>query len=161
MYFALFGRGGAHMGTGWTGAAGTQAAGSASQRGRALSIFAVLFVLLAISNLLKPFGIEGSDTGFVFFGRRLSGAANAVLGPAFGVYLLVYAIRIWRMQRSALVMGYLYAAYVIINLVLFNLRNPVPPGVGYLIFGIVYAAIGIGVTWGTVYLLHQRRDALQ
>ncbi len=149
------------MGTGSIGAAGTQAASAAPQRGRALSIFAVLFVLLAISNLLKPFGFEGSDTGFVFFGRRLSGAANAILGPAFGVYLLVYAFRIWRMKRSALVMGYLYAAYVVINLILFNLRNPVPPGVGYLIFGIVYAVVGIGVSCATVYLLYQRKGALE
>ena len=148
------------MGTGSTGAAGTQAVSATSQRGLTLSIFAVLFVLLAISNLLKPFGFEGGDTGFVFFGRRLSGAPNAILGPAFGVYLLVYAFRIWHMKRSALVMGYLYAAYVIINLILFNLRNPVPPGVGYLIFGIVYAAVGIGVSCATVYLLHQRRAAL-
>jgi hypothetical protein len=148
------------MGTGSIGA-GTQAAGAGPQRGRALSIFAVLFALLAISNLLKPFGIEGGETGFVFFGRRLSGTANAVVGPAFGIYLLVYALRIWRMKRSAVVMGWLYAAYVLINLILFNVRNPVPPGVGYVIFGIVYAAVGIGVSWGTVYLLHQRRDLLQ
>ena len=149
------------MGIGSTGAAGTQAASVASRRGSALSIFAVLFVLLAISDLLKPFAFEGSQTGFVFFGRRLSGAANAILGPAFGVYLLVYAFRIWRMKRSALVMGYLYAAYVVVNLILFNVRNPVPPGVGYLIFGIVYAAVGIGVSCAAVYLLHQRKDALE
>jgi hypothetical protein len=161
MYFALSGRGGAHMGTGSIGTAGTEAVSAASRRGRALSIFAVLFVLLAISNLLKPFALGGSQTGFVFFGRRLSGGANAILGPAFGVYLLVYAFRIWRMKRSALLMGYLYAAYVVINLILFNVRNPTPPGVGYLIFGIVYAAVAIGVSWGAVYLLRQRRDALE
>jgi hypothetical protein len=160
MYFALSGRGGAHMGTGSIGTTGTQAASVASRRGSVLSIFAVLFVLLAISDLLKPFTFGGSQTGFVFFGRRLSGGANAILGPAFGVYLLVYAFRIWHLKRSALVMGYLYAAYVVINLILFNVRNPVPPGVGYVIFGIVYAAVAIGVSWGTVYLLRQRKDVL-
>jgi len=40
-------------------------------------------------------------------------------------------------------------------------RNPAPPGVGYVIFGIVYAAVGIGVSCATVYLLHQRKDALE
>jgi len=149
------------MGTGPAGFTHTQAVTAEPQRGRILSIFAVLFVLLAISNLLKPFGFEGSETGFVFLGRRLSGAANAIMGPLFGIFLLVYAFRIWRMKRSALVMGYVYAAYVIINLILFNLRNPVPPGIGYLIFGIVYAISGIGASCGAVYLLSQRKAVLR
>ncbi|MGD0948453.1 MAG: hypothetical protein ABSA52_13580 [Candidatus Binatia bacterium] len=148
------------MGTGPAGLTHTQATAE-PQRGRILSIFAVLFMLLAISDLLKPFGFGGSETGFVFLGRRLSGPANAIMGPLFGIFLLIYAFRIWRMKRSALVMGYLYAAYVIINLTLFNLRNPVPPGIGYLIFGIVYAIGGIGVSCGAVYLLSQRRAVLK
>ncbi len=127
------------------------------QRGRALTICAVLFVLLALSNLLKPFRFGGNDIGFVFLGQRLSGTANAIVGPLFGIYLLVYAVRIWRMKRAALVMGYVYAAYVILNLILFNLRNPVPPGIGYVVFGIVYAVIAIGVSGGAVYLLRQRQ----
>jgi hypothetical protein len=147
------------METGPASSTHTQAA--EPQRGRVLTIFAVLFVLLAISDLLKPFGFEGSETGFVFLGRRLSGSANAIMGPLFGIFLLIYAFRIWRMKRSALVMGYAYAAYVIINLTLFNLRNPVPPGIGYLIFGIVYAIGGIGVSCGAVYLLRQRRAVLK
>lgn len=162
------------MGTGPAGLSHTQATAE-PQRGRILSIFAVLFTLLAIldllkplgfegrviSDLLKPFGFEGSETGFVFLGRRLSGPANAIMGPLFGIFLLVYAFRIWRLRRSAVVMGYVYAAYVIINLTLFNLRNPVPPGIGYLIFGIVYAIAGIGVSCGAVYLLSQRRAVLK
>jgi hypothetical protein len=149
------------MGTGPAGFPQTQAVSTPPQRGRLLSIFAVLFVLLAISDLLKPFGFEGGETGFVFLGRRLSGAANAIMGPLFGIYLLLYAYRIWRMERSALVMGYVYAAYVIINLILFNLRNPVPPGIGYLVFGIVYSIIAIGVSSGAVYLLSTRRALLR
>ena len=147
------------MGTGPAGSTHTQAA--EPQRGRILSIFAVLFVLLAISNLLKPFGFEGSETGFVFLGRRLSGPANAIMGSLFGIFLLVYAFRIWRMKRSALVMGYVYAAYVIINLALFSLRNPVPPEIGHLIFNIVYAIGGIVGSCGAVYLLSQRRAVLK
>ena len=149
------------METGTAGFPHTQAVTTEPQRGRVLSIFAVLFVLLAISDLLKPFGFEGGETGFVFLGRRLSGTANAIVGPLFGIYLLVYAFRIWRMERSALMMGYVYAAYVVINLILFNVRNPAPPGIGYLVFGVVYAIVGIGVSSGAVYLLSKRRAALR
>jgi hypothetical protein len=132
---------------------------SAQRRGRALTTFAVLFAILAVSNLLKPFHFEGGDTGFVFFGKRLSGTANAVVGPLFGVFLLAYAAGIWRMRRFALGMAYAYAAYVIVNLVLFNVRTPQPPdaGPGYLVFGIVYAAVAIGVSSGAAYLLAKRR----
>src|ERR1051326_2304896 len=93
---------------------------SKADRGSALTVFAVLFLVLAISNFLKPLQIGGDHTGFVFLGRRLSGTANAVVGPLFGVYLLVYAIGIWRRRRFALTMGALYAAYVVVNLILFN-----------------------------------------
>ncbi|MFI5396564.1 MAG: hypothetical protein ACHQ9S_13605 [Candidatus Binatia bacterium] len=137
-----------------------QAVTTEPKRGRVLSTFAVLFVLLAISNLLKPFRFGGSDTGFVFFGQRLSGTANAIVGPLFGIYLLVYAFGVWRMKRYALPMAYAYAGYVIINLILFNMRNPVPPGVGYLIFGVVYSGIAIGVSSGAAYLLSKRKAAL-
>jgi hypothetical protein len=138
-----------------------QAVTTEPKRGRALSMFAVLFVFLAISDFLKPFRFEGSDTGFVFFGQRLTGTANAVVGPLFGIYLLVYASAIWRMKRYVLTMAYAYAAYVFINLILFNLRNAVPPGVGYLIFGVVYSIIAIGVSSGAAYLLSNRKATLR
>ncbi len=129
-------------------------------RDRALSVFAVLFALLAVSNLLKPFQLGGSQTGFVLFGERLSGTANAVAGPLFGAYLALYAAGIWRRRRFALPMAYAYAAYVAVNLVLFNLRNPSPPGVGYLLFGLVYAAAAIGVSSGAAVTLARRKTAL-
>jgi hypothetical protein len=128
-------------------------------RGRALTIFAALFMVLAISNFLKPLQI-GEQTGFVLFGRRLSGTPNAIAGPLFGAYLLVYAIGILRMKRWALAMGWAYAAYVVLNLILFNVRNVQPPGVGHAIFGLVYVAVAIGVSGGAAYLLSQRRAEL-
>ena len=131
-----------------------------SSRGRVLTIFAVLFGILAISNFLKPFQMGGAETGFVFFGRRLSGTPNTIAGPLFGMYLLIYAVGIWRMRRFALAMGYAYAGYVILNLILFNMRNETPPGIGYMIFGIVYSLIAIGVSGGAAYLLSQRKAAL-
>lgn len=129
-------------------------------RGRALTVFAILFGLLAVSNLLKPFRFGGEQTGFVFFGSRLSGLANTIVGPLFGTFLAVYAYGIWAMKRFALPMGHAYATYVILNLILFNFRNTVPDTAGYQIFGIVYAAIAIGVSLGAAVLLTKRKAEL-
>lgn len=133
---------------------------SASTRGRALTTFAVLFALLALSNFLKPFRLEGADTGFVFFGTRLSGAANAILGPAFGAYLLAYAAGIWRMKRYAVPMANGYAAYVIINIALFAMKNPTPAGAAYIAFVAVYSIAAIGGSVAAAVLLGRRRADL-
>jgi hypothetical protein len=131
-----------------------------ARRGPALTTFAILFAALAVSNFLKPLQLGGERTGFVFLGRRLAGSPNAVAGPLFGAFLLVYAVGIWRMRRWALGMAYAYAAYVVLNLILFNLRNVSPPGAGYLVFGIVYATVAIGVSSGAAYLLTKRSPEL-
>ena len=55
-----------------------------ANRGPALSIFAVLFVLLALSNFSKPL-LADNQVGFVLFGHRLAGTANALAGPLFGL----------------------------------------------------------------------------
>ena len=133
---------------------------SEAQRGRALTIFAILFGLLAVSNLLKPFQFGGDQTGFVFFGQRLSGVANTIIGPLFGVFLAIYAYGIWAMRRFALPMGHAYATYVILNLILFSFRNTVPDTAGYQIFGIVYSTIAIGVSLGAAVLLTRRKTEL-
>ena len=39
-----------------------------AKRGAALSVFAILFVLLAVSNFIKPFSHDPS-TAFIFLGR--------------------------------------------------------------------------------------------
>jgi len=129
-------------------------------RDRILTVCAVLFGVLALSNFLKPLQLEGAQTGFVLFGTRLSGTANAVAGPLFGLYLATYAAGIWRTKRYALPMGQVYAAYVVLNLILFNVRNPVPPGAAYLVFGIVYSTVAIGVSLGAAILLAKCKAAL-
>jgi len=48
----------------------------------------------------------------------------------------------------------------VVNLILFNVRNVQPPGVGYKIFGIVYMAVAIGVSAGAAYMLSHRRAEL-
>jgi len=123
-----------------------------------LKAFAILFGLLAVSNFLKPLQL-GADVGFVLFGHRLSGTANAIAGPLFGAYLLVYAIGVWRMKRYALPMGVAYAAYVLVNLVLWNFRKPAgaEASIG---FAVAYMAIALGVSWGSAYLLVRNRGAL-
>ena len=78
--------------------------------------------LLALSNIWKP--LSGGRAGFVFFGTKTAGVANAILGPAFGIFLLIYALGIWRRKRWALPMAWVYAAYVPINLTLFTIKPP-------------------------------------
>jgi len=129
-------------------------------RGGLLTTAAVLFALLGVSNLLKPFQLGGAETGFVFFGERLAGTANAIAGPAFGLALLAYAAGIWRMRRWVLPLAWAYAAYVLANLALFSVRTPQVPGFGRQVFGIVYAVIAVGVSAGTALLLSRRRDEL-
>ena len=125
-------------------------------RGPVLTTFAILFVLLALSNLSKP--LSAGRAGFVFFGTKTAGAANAVLGPAFGIFLLIYAAGIWQQRRWAVPMAWAYAAYVPINLILFTLKTPQrwqSP-----LFGLAYAAIALGVSLGSAILLTRRRAQL-
>jgi hypothetical protein len=131
-----------------------------AERGSALSIFAVLFALLAVSNFLKPLKLGGDQTGFVLFGARLTGLANAVVGPLFGIFQLIYAYGIWTMRRFALPMAHAYALYVVINLFLFSERNPTPDTLGAKIFGIVYFVVAIGVSVGAAVMVTQRKAEL-
>jgi hypothetical protein len=130
------------------------------KRGATLTVFAILFAILAVSNLAKPFQIEGPQTGFVFFGTRLAGTWNDVVGPLFGIFLLVYAAGIWRMKRYALPMGCAYAVYVILNLTLYSVKHRGAdnrPGFGFML---VYIAVAIGVSTGTALILFRRRGDL-
>src|SRR5277367_6785041 len=129
----------------------------ASRRTAGLTILAILFAILALSDILKPLRLEGAATGLVFFGRRLSGVPNAILGPLLGIFLLVYAAGIWRMRRYAIALGFAYAIYVTLNLVLFFVRNPPPASQGEVIFGVVYIAGALALGWGTPILLRRRR----
>ena len=132
-----------------------------AERGPFLTVAAILFGILAISNLSKPLQI-GPHTGFVLFGERLDGTANLIAGPVFGAILATYAYGVWTMRRWAVPLGGLYALYVILNLVLFPFRTPPPPGagVGWQVFGLVYAAIAVGISGGAWWTLSKRRDEL-
>ena len=132
-------------------------AGSKS-RGAALTIFAILFGLLAISNFLKPFSHD-PGVGFVFMGVRLHGTGNAIMGPLFGFLLLVYAYGIWTMRRYALPVAYIYTAWVIVNGVLFSMKNRSEPHPS-VAFSIAATAIGIGVPLATAIILSRRQADL-
>ncbi|HLX04720.1 MAG TPA: hypothetical protein VKR28_04255 [Candidatus Binatus sp.] len=127
-------------------------------RGAALTIFAMLFGLLAISNFMKPFSHD-PGVGFVFMGVRLHGTGNAIMGPLFGFLLLVYAYGIWTMRRYALPVAYIYTAWVIVNGVLFSMKNRSEPHPSVL-FSIAATAIGIGVPLATAIILSRRQADL-
>jgi hypothetical protein len=140
------------------------------KRDRIFTTLAVLMGLMAVMNSSKGVGqtfhLDSSTTfvflgqpfttGFVFLGQRLHGPANALVAPLFGVLLAVYAYGVWTMRRWVLPIAGFYAAYVILNLALFTIREPaekLPP----LMFMLGYAFVAIGVSsGGAAYLLRNR-----
>ena len=131
-----------------------------SRRGGVFTTLAILFGILGVIDILKPFHLEGETTGLVFFGQRLTGTADAIMGPALGIILLIYAAGIWRMRRYALYLGYAYAVYVTLNLVLFQMRNPPPPSQTERIAGFIYVILALTFSWGTAILLSRRKTEL-
>ena len=125
-----------------------------AERGVTLSVFAGLFVLLAVSNFIKPFSHD-PGTVFIFLGSRTSGPVEAILASLFGLYLMVYAFGIWQMRRWVLPMAYTYAGWVVLNGILFGAKNKRGP----LLFAIA-SVIGIGVSSGAAILLARRRAQL-
>jgi len=122
-------------------------------------MFAVLFTVLAISNFSKPFHLD-PNAGFVFFGMKTNGLANAILGPAFGLMLIFYAAGIWRMRRWVMLIADAYALYVILNLLLFSIRSAASRNQASAGFMLVYIAIAVGVSSGSAILLYRRRAEL-
>jgi len=131
-----------------------------SKRGALLTTVAILFAILAITDIIKPLKLEGPTTGLVFFGTRQTGMANVILGPAMGLILLIYAAGIWRMRRYAMALGWLYAAYVVVNLVLYAQLNPPVKTQGEMVFGLIYMVLAITMTVGTAIILTRRRAEL-
>ena len=123
-------------------------------RGATLTIFALLFVLVAITDFIKPFHFFPND-GFVFLGTKLTGNANAVVAPLFGLVLLVYAYGIWSMRWYALPFAYIATACVIVNMIMYTAKNgdtrPLP---------IVTVVIGIAVPLAAAMVLSLRRADL-
>jgi hypothetical protein len=47
-----------------------------------------------------------------------------------------------------------------LNLILFQVKNVAPPGSGYVIFGIIYALIAVGVSLGAAIFLTRNKMLL-
>jgi hypothetical protein len=128
-------------------------------RGALLTIFAIALALMALSNFLKPFKMS-PNVGFVFLGTKLSGMANTIIAPLFGLLLAALAYGIFTMKRFALPIAYFYAAYVVVNLFMFTVRTFGTPAMPPLGFWIIYIAVAVGVSMGTAILLNQRKAEL-
>lgn len=131
-----------------------------SKRGIGLTAFAILFLLLAIEDFLKPFGRKevpgtGITVGIMFFGHLLQGRLMYV-GWLVGAFLLVYAFAILRMTSYALTLAYLYGVYVVLNVVIFTFTYPSPKTQAELVFGIAYRVLAIVGAWTAVILLRRR-----
>lgn len=122
-------------------------------RGTTLTIFALLYVLLAISDFAKPLS-HSPGVGFVFAGTRLTGTSNAIMGPLFGLLLLYYAYGIWSMRTYALPASYVFAGWVIGNTIMFAAKNRGEQT--SLLVAVVSTAIGIGVPIATAIVLSRR-----
>jgi hypothetical protein len=137
-------------------------AASTRARDPRLTVLAVLMGLLSVSNFSKPLGQTmqpESDAGFVFFGQRLEGAANTLMGPLFGLLLAIYAYGVWTRRRWVVPLSIAYAAYVVVNLVLFATTAPDDqvPGLSFMI---VYVAVAVGVSAGGALYLYRNRHRL-
>jgi hypothetical protein len=140
---------------------GTPGRSSSTSRGIFLTVMAILFVVLAISNITKSLQhIRTPHLGLVIFGYRLQTVlANAIFGPIFGVVLLAYAWGIWRMKRWVLPIAIIYAMYVPWNLVLFWFANGGDPNRS-LRFIVQYLLVALTGSVGTGLYLAYHRERL-
>ena len=111
-----------------------------------------------IASLLAR-DVHDPGIGFVFMGVRLKGTANAIMGPLFGICLVIYTYGIWTMRRFALPVAWIFTGWVIVNTVLFSMKNRSEPHPS-LAFSIAATVIGIGVPLATALLLSRRQNDL-
>ena len=131
------------------------------RRGATLTILAVLLALMVLSNFGKMFS-HHEGVGFVFFGTRLSGVANMIVAPIFAIVLAVYVYGIFAMRKFALPIGIFYAAYVILNMLLFIVKYH---GTAVMqehswAYLVPYPFVAIGVSSGAAIQLYRRRTDL-
>jgi hypothetical protein len=139
----------------------------AARRSRTLTLFAILSMLLAIEDLLKPLlgsnaatvsGVRVQGT-IVFFGMRLTGNLMYV-GWLVAAFLLILAIGILRMRRYASVMANCYAAYVLLNIVIYAAIHPLPRTHAEMTFALVYEIIAVAGAWTLAIVLYRERAQL-
>jgi len=130
-------------------------------RGTFLTVMAVLFVVLAISDFTKPLQYINDPAvgGLVVLGHKFEGVAkNLMLGPIVGIFLLTYAYGIWKLRAWVLPLSFVYAFYVPVNMVLFwSLHQLPPPTVRFMV---MYLFVSLTGSVGTALYLAYRRERL-
>jgi hypothetical protein len=133
-----------------------------NQRGAFLTVVAILFAVLAVSNTTKAlqFLMDPSHLGIVIFGVRFESVfANVLLGPMLGAVLAAYAYGLWTLQPWVAPLSIVYAFYVPLNLVLFWYRH-LGPEIPPLRFILGYLAIALTGSIGTALYLAYHRERL-
>jgi hypothetical protein len=131
-------------------------------RGAFLTVVAILFGVLAVSNASKAFQhlADPSHLGIVVLGVRFeSFAANLLIGPLLGAVLAAYAYGLWTLKPWVAPLSVAYAFYVPTNLVLFWYRQ-VDPNIPPVRFIVGYLAIAFTGSIGTALYLAYHRDKL-
>jgi hypothetical protein len=142
-----------------------------TRRGGFLTVMAFFLVLAGSVDLLKAFskpappgqkmmGMDAPATGIMFLGVLHTGPSATILGVLLAAILFFYAIGIWRMKRYAITLAWSYAAYVILNVTLFIIRNPPPRTRSAILFAVVYLIGAITLTVSTAISLTRRRSEL-
>jgi hypothetical protein len=131
-------------------------------RGPFLTVMAVLFALLAVSNLTKALQHRNNPQvgGIVIFGVRFETlAANLLLGGLMGLVLALYAYGLWKLKPWVAPLSIAYAFYVPVNLALFWYfqTSPEIPPLGFMLG---YLAIALTGSVGTALYLAYHRDKL-
>jgi len=138
-----------------------ETSGTASdRRGIFLTVMAILFVVLAISDFTKVFQHHNNpEMGLVILGHKFRGTfANLTLGSLFGLFLLSYAYGLWNLKRWVTTISVFYAFYVPANMVLFwSLHKLDPPTVRFIVFSLFVSLTG---SIGTALYLAFHRDRL-
>ncbi len=129
--------------------------------GVALTILALLYVVLAVQSILLPFD-TGPGMGFMLFGFRTDGLLEAIVARVHAALMLGLAYGIWRLKRYALYFLLVYTPYILLNHILFTFRYelPSPGGLSVSLLAAISVLIALGVPGGTAYLLSRRRPQL-
>jgi hypothetical protein len=131
-------------------------------RGWFLTLMTILFVVLAFSDFTKAIQFHNAPErgGLVLLGHKLQGVGpNAIAGPLFGIFLLLYAFGIWRLRAWVLPIAIFYAFWVPVNEVMFwSLHGEPPhPTVGFIVFYLFVSLVG---SIGTAIYLTYHRERL-
>ena len=135
---------------------------TSGKRGTFLTVMAILFVVLAVSDFTKVLQHAGNPAvgGLVILGHKFTRPiATLTLGPLFGLMLLTYAYGLWNMKAWVILIAVPYAFYVPANMVLFwSLHQLPPPTERFIVF---YLFVSLTGSVGTALYLAFRKDQLR